>query len=78
MVSSIYTKWSTIARLLPCFENIASEIYPITKKVISDIESCDLFVVTLITDNYPLNVRLFKSFFHYITAKILRSSPCRL
>ena len=31
-----------------------------SKKVISDIGSCDLFVVTLITDNYPLNVRLFK------------------
>ena len=62
MVSSIYTKWSTIVRLLPCSETSASEIYPITKKVISDIESCDLFVVTLITDNYPLNVRLFKSF----------------
>ena len=62
MVSSICTEWSTIVQLLPCSETSASEIYPITKKVISDIESCDLFVVTLITDNYPLNVRLFKSF----------------
>ena len=62
MVSSLYTKWSTIVRLLPCSETSASEIFPITKKVIFDIESCDLFVVTLITDNYPLNVRLFKLF----------------
>ena len=44
MLSSIYTKWSTIVRLLPCSETSASKIYPITKKVISDIESCDLFV----------------------------------
>ena len=62
MVSSLYTKWSTIVRLLPYSETSAAEIFPITKKVISDIESCDLIVVTLITDNYLLNVRLFKLF----------------
>ena len=62
MISSIYTKWSTIVRLLPCSETSASEIYPITKKEISDIESCYLFVVTIITDNYPLNVCFFRSF----------------
>ena len=45
-----------------CSETSAAEIFPITKKVISNIESCDLFIVTLITDNYPLNVRLFKLF----------------
>ena len=28
--------------------------------VINDIEKCDLFVEVLVTDNYPLNVRLFK------------------
>ena len=51
-----YRPTSTLFRNL-CIPNI-----PITKKVISDIESCDLFVVTLITNNYPLNVRLFKLF----------------
>ena len=51
MVSSLFTKWSTIVRLLPCSETSASEIFPITKKVIGDIESCNLFVVTIITDN---------------------------
>ena len=30
MVSSLYTKWSTIVRLLPCSETSASEIFPIT------------------------------------------------
>ena len=62
MISSIFIKWSTIVRLLPCSETNASEMFHMTKKVISDIESCDLFVVTLVTDNYPLNVRLFKLF----------------
>ena len=62
MVSSIFTKWSTIVRLLPCSETSASEIFPITKKGICDIESCNLFVVTIITDNYLLNVCLFKLF----------------
>ena len=28
MVSSLYTKWSTIVRLLPCSETSASEIFP--------------------------------------------------
>ena len=42
MVSSLFTKWSTIVRLLPCSETSASEIFPITKKVIGDIESCNL------------------------------------
>ena len=42
------------------FQTSASEIFPITKKVICDIESCNHFVVTIITD--PLNVRLFKLF----------------
>ena len=60
-----------------CSETSASEIYPITEKVIS-IESCDLFVVTLITDNYPLNVRLFKSFSNISQRRTLRSSHCRL
>ena len=60
MVSSLYTKWSSIVQLLPCSETSAPEIFPITKKVISDVESCDPFVATLITDNFPLNVRLVK------------------
>ena len=51
MVSSLFTKWSTIVRLLPCSETSASEIFPITNKVICDIESCNLFVFTIITDN---------------------------
>ena len=62
MVSSLFKKWSTIVRLLPCSETSASDILPVTKRVIRDIEACNLFVVTIITDNYPLNVRLFKLF----------------
>ena len=62
MVSSLFTRWSTIVRLLLCSETDASEIFPITKKVIWDFESCILFVVTIITNNYPLNVHIFKIF----------------
>ena len=62
MVSSLCKKWSTIVRLLPCSRTSASELFPITKQIISDIENCDLQVQVLCTDNYPLNVRLFKCF----------------
>ena len=40
----------------------AEKLYPIIKSTIYDIESCDLFVEALCTDNYPLNVRLYKLF----------------
>ena len=62
LVSSLCKKWSTIVRLLPCSRTSASELFPITKQIISDIENCDLQVQVLCTDNYPLNVRLFKCF----------------
>ena len=68
-----FTKWSSVVRILPCSETSASEIFPITKKVICDIEPCNLFVVTIITDNYPLNVRLFK--FFSPTSKLEHSVP---
>ena len=32
------------------------------KSIISDIEDCDLTVQAICTDNYPLNVSLFKLF----------------
>ena len=36
------------------------EIHVITQQIIRDVEHCDLFVDVIITDNYPLNVHLFK------------------
>ena len=60
MVSSLCKKWSTIVRLLPCSRTSASELFPITKQIISGIENCDLQVQVLCIDNYPLNFRLFK------------------
>ena len=56
MVSSLCKKWSTIVRLLPCSKTSDSELFPITKQIISDIENCDLQVQVLFPDNYPLNV----------------------
>ena len=64
MISSLMTRFSTIARLIPLGSSSEAELYPIIKKTICDIESCDLFVEALCTDNYPLNVSLFKFFSH--------------
>ena len=62
MISSLFTKWFTIVRLLPCSQTSASEIFPITKKVISDIEPCGQSVVAIITYNHHVNVGPFKLF----------------
>ena len=62
MVSSLYKKWSTIVRLLPCSKSSAKGIFPIIKTVIGDIENCNLKVQAICTDNYPMNVSLFKLF----------------
>ena len=60
-VSSLFTKWSEIVRLLPCCNPKSSELLPIVKQVIIDIEKCNLKVVAICTDDYQLNVSLFKS-----------------
>ena len=63
MVSSLHRKWSCIARLLPCSSISADKIFPTVKSCIMDIENCGLKKVhVLCTDNYPLNVNLFKLF----------------
>ena len=38
----------------------ASDLLPITVQVIKDIEKFGLFVDVIVSDNYPLNVNLFK------------------
>ena len=60
-VTSIFTKWSEIVRLLPCCNAKSSDLLPIVKQVIIDIEKCDLRVIVICTDDYQLNVSLFKS-----------------
>ena len=62
MISSLMIRFSTIVRLIPLGSSSAVELYPIIKKTICDIESCDLFVEALCTDNYPLNVSYLNSF----------------
>ena len=62
MVSSLSKRWSTIVRLLPCSNSSAAELFPIIKIVIEDIERCGLYVQVLCTDNYPMNVSIFKLF----------------
>ena len=61
-VSSLHKKWSCISRLLPCASISAEKIFPIIKSCIKDIEHCGLKVQVISTDNYPLNVNLFKLF----------------
>ena len=62
MVSSLHKKWSCISRLLPCASITAEKIFPIIKSCIIDIEHCGLKVQVISTDNYPLNVSVFKLF----------------
>ena len=77
MISSLMKKFSTIVRLIPLGSSSAADLYPIITKTIGDIESCDLFVEAICTDNYPLNVSLFKLFSY--NTKILQARvvhPC--
>ena len=60
-VSSLFTKWSEIVKLLPCCNAKSSDLLPVVKQVIIDIENCGLKVVVICTDDYQLNVSLFKS-----------------
>ena len=62
MVSSLHKKWSCIVRLLPCASISAEEIFSVIQSCIEDIELCGLLVQVISTDNYPLNVKLFKLF----------------
>ena len=62
MVSSLHKKWSTVVRLVPLSTTSAKDIHPIIVQVIDDIEQCGLLVQALCTDNYPLNVNVFKLF----------------
>ena len=62
MISSLAARFFTIVRLILLGSSSAEKLYPIIKSTIYDIEACDLFVEALCTDNYPLNVRLYKLF----------------
>ena len=62
MVSSFMKFFSTIVRLIPLVSSSATTLFPIVTKTISDIESCNMYVDAICTDNYPLNVSLFKLF----------------
>ena len=62
MLSSLMRKFSTIVRLIPLGSSSAAFLHPIITKAIFDIETCGLFVEAICTDNYPLNVNLYKLF----------------
>ena len=62
MISSLFKKWSQVVKLFPSNFSTAEELYPIVNSVINDIEECGIFVEVLVTDNYSLNVRLFKMY----------------
>ena len=62
MVSSLYNKWSCIVRLLPCASLTAEKIFDIIKFCIRDVEDCGLLIEIISTDNFPLNVKIFKLF----------------
>ena len=60
MVSSLSKKWSSVVRLLRLVNPKASDLLSITVQVIKDIEQLGLFVDIIVSNNYPLNVNLFK------------------
>ena len=62
MVSSLFKKWSWVVLLLPCASVSAEKLFDTIKSCICDVEECELFVQIISTDNYPLNVKLFKLF----------------
>ena len=62
MVSSIQKRWSCIVRLLPCASLSAEKIFTTVKSCIRDVEDCGLTVQIISTDDYSLNVKLFKLF----------------
>ena len=62
MISFLAKIYSTIVRLIPLGSSSADILFPIVKNIISDIEACNLYVEAICTDNYPLNVSLFKLF----------------
>ena len=76
MVSSLYKRWSTIIRLIPCSTTSAEILFPTIKKAICDIELCGLKVQVLCTDNYPLNVSIFKLFSSDKTLSPSVPHPC--
>ena len=78
MVSSLYKRWSTIIRLIPCSTTSAEILFPTIKKAICDIELCGLKVQVLCTDNYPLNVSIFKLFSPDKTLNPSVPHPCDL
>ena len=47
MVSTLYKKWSCIARLVPCATVRAQKLIGIIKSCIRDAEKCGLFVCHL-------------------------------
>ena len=62
LVSNLMKRFSTIVRLILLGSSSAAYLYPIVRQTIFDIECCDLFVEAICTDNYPLNVNLYKLF----------------
>ena len=48
-------------RLHLCCNGKCSDLLPIVRRVIIDIDKCDLKVIVICTDDYQLNVSLFKS-----------------
>ena len=76
MVSSLYKKWSTIVRLIPCSTTTAESLFPTIERIIRDIEHCGLQVQALCTDNYPLNVSIFKQLSTEKTLDCAVPHPC--
>ena len=76
MVSSLQKKCSCIVRLLPCASSSAEKIFTIVKSCIRDVEACGLLVEIISTDNYPLNVKLFKLFSPVGDLEIKVPHPC--
>ena len=75
MISSLYKKWSTGVRLLPCAKSSGDQIRPILHEVVKDVESYNLQIQVICTDNYSLNENLLKFTISYLHLGNLCSPP---
>ena len=61
---------------MPCASVIAENLFKTIKSCIRDDEECGLFVQIISTDNYPLNVKLFKFFSPIGKLEAKEPHPC--
>ncbi|KAI6647402.1 hypothetical protein LOD99_12398 [Oopsacas minuta] len=76
IVSILFKKWSCIVGLFTCAPVSAKKLFDTIISCIRNVEHCGLFVEIISTDNYPLNVKLFKLFSPNHKLETRLPNPC--